>query len=68
MSSAQAAHPLHATASTPSAAAPLGVAATRVDYRTDPSQYRHWKLTFEGPVATLGIDIAEDGGIRDATA
>ncbi|WP_017775605.1 2,3-epoxybenzoyl-CoA dihydrolase [Paraburkholderia kururiensis] len=65
MSSAQAAHPLHATASTPSAADPLGVAATRVDYRTDPSQYRHWKLTFEGPVATLGIDIAEDGGIRD---
>ncbi|MDR8398396.1 2,3-epoxybenzoyl-CoA dihydrolase [Paraburkholderia sp. USG1] len=40
-------------------------AAQRVDYRTDPSQYKHWKLTFNGPVATLGIDIAEDGGIRD---
>lgn len=39
--------------------------AVRVDYRTDPSQYQHWKLTFNGPVATLGIDIAEDGGIRD---
>ncbi|MDE1183835.1 2,3-epoxybenzoyl-CoA dihydrolase [Paraburkholderia sp.] len=36
-----------------------------VDYRTDPSQYKHWKLTFNGPVATLAIDIAEDGGIRD---
>ncbi|MFT4064037.1 2,3-epoxybenzoyl-CoA dihydrolase [Paraburkholderia sp.] len=36
-----------------------------VDYRTDPSQYRHWKLSFNGPVATLGLDIAEDGGIRD---
>lgn len=47
-----------------SAETPLG-AAKRVDYRTDPSQYRHWKLTFNGPVATLGIDIAEDGGIRD---
>src|ERR1700742_4081304 len=35
-----------------------------VDYRTDPSQYKHWKLSFNGPVATLGIDIAEDGGIR----
>ena len=23
-------------------------AATRVEYRTDPSQYRHWKLSFEG--------------------
>src|SRR5579862_1083211 len=36
-----------------------------VDYRTDPSQYKHWKLSFNGAVATLGIDIAEDGGIRD---
>ena len=40
-------------------------AAQRVDYRTDPSQYKHWKLAFNGPIATLGIDIAEDGGIRD---
>ena len=40
-------------------------AARRVDYRTDPSQYKHWKLSFNGPVATLGMDIAEDGGIRD---
>jgi len=39
--------------------------APRVDYRTEPSQYRHWKLSFDGAVATLGIDIAEDGGIRD---
>ncbi|VVE68557.1 benzoyl-CoA-dihydrodiol lyase [Pandoraea pnomenusa] len=36
-----------------------------VDYRTDPSQYKHWKLSFDGPVATLAIDIAEDGGIRE---
>jgi benzoyl-CoA-dihydrodiol lyase len=36
-----------------------------VDYRTEPSQYQHWKLSFNGPVATLGMDIAEDGGIRD---
>jgi benzoyl-CoA-dihydrodiol lyase len=40
-------------------------AAARVDYRTEPSQYKHWKLSFNGPVATLGIDIAEEGGIRD---
>ncbi|WP_205806659.1 2,3-epoxybenzoyl-CoA dihydrolase [Burkholderia sp. Ac-20365] len=44
---------------------PADNAAVRVDYRTDPSQYKHWKLSFNGPVATLGIDIAEDGGIRD---
>jgi len=35
-----------------------------VDYRTEPSRYRHWKLRFAGPVATLALDVAEDGGIR----
>jgi benzoyl-CoA-dihydrodiol lyase len=34
------------------------------DYRTDPSKYKHWRLTFNGPVATLTMDVAEDGGIR----
>ena len=36
----------------------------RVDYQTDPSQYRHWKLSFEGPVATLAADFNEDAGLR----
>ena len=35
-------------------------AAGRVDYRTDPGQYRHWTLTVNGPVARLALDIAED--------
>ena len=35
-----------------------------VDYRTAPSEYRHWKLAFDGAIATLSIDIDEDGGIR----
>jgi len=39
-------------------------APARVDYRTDPTQYRHWKLAVDGPVARLSLDIAEDGGIR----
>ncbi|HKN75644.1 MAG TPA: 2,3-epoxybenzoyl-CoA dihydrolase [Candidatus Acidoferrum sp.] len=34
------------------------------DYRTEPSKYKHWKLGFDGPVATLTMDVAEDGGIR----
>lgn len=38
--------------------------ATAVDYRTHPSQYRHWKLQVAGQLATLALDIAEDGGIR----
>ena len=37
---------------------------TRVDYQTDPSRYRHWKLKFEGPVATLAADFDENGGLR----
>jgi benzoyl-CoA-dihydrodiol lyase len=39
-------------------------ASPRVDYRTEPSQYKHWKLSTEGAVARLTLDIAEDGGIR----
>lgn len=39
-------------------------APARVDYQTHPSRYRHWKLSFEGPVATLAIDIDEAGGLR----
>ncbi|TSH94509.1 benzoyl-CoA-dihydrodiol lyase [Verticiella sediminum] len=37
---------------------------TRIHYQTDPSRYKHWKLSFEGPVATLAMDVAEDGGLR----
>src|SRR6266481_3805866 len=36
-----------------------------VDYRTAPSQYRHWRLSFAGPIATLAMDVAEDGGILE---
>ena len=36
----------------------------RVDYQTHPSQYRHWKLRFEGPVATLAADFDENAGLR----
>ncbi len=38
--------------------------APRVDYQTQPSQYRHWKLHFEGPVATLAADFDENAGLR----
>lgn len=39
-------------------------APSRVDFRTDPSQYKHWKLEFDGEIATLTMDVAEDGGLR----
>jgi benzoyl-CoA-dihydrodiol lyase len=35
-----------------------------VDFQTDPSRYKHWKLSFDGPVATLTMDVNEEGGLR----
>src|ERR1700689_375474 len=34
-----------------------------VSFGTDPASYRHWKLAFDGAVATLSLDVAEDGGL-----
>jgi benzoyl-CoA-dihydrodiol lyase len=36
----------------------------QVDYQTAPNQYRHWKLSFEGAVATLKADFDENAGLR----
>jgi benzoyl-CoA-dihydrodiol lyase len=38
----------------------LGV---RVDFQVDPSRYRHWRLTVDGPVATLAMDVDEQSGL-----
>jgi benzoyl-CoA-dihydrodiol lyase len=38
--------------------------AVPVDFRTEPARYRHWKLSFDGPVATLAMDVREDAGLR----
>ncbi|GAB3649834.1 2,3-epoxybenzoyl-CoA dihydrolase [Ramlibacter alkalitolerans] len=35
-----------------------------VSFATHPSRYRHWKLSVEGDVAHLKLDIDEDGGIK----
>jgi benzoyl-CoA-dihydrodiol lyase len=35
----------------------------RVDFRTAPQRYRHWRLAFDGPVATLVMDVDEAGGL-----
>jgi benzoyl-CoA-dihydrodiol lyase len=35
-----------------------------IQFDTDPSHYRHWKLSFDGPVATLALDVAEEGGLE----
>ncbi len=34
-----------------------------IDFRTDPTRYRHWRLDVAGPVATLAMDVDPDAGI-----
>jgi benzoyl-CoA-dihydrodiol lyase len=34
-----------------------------VSFDTSPERYHHWKLTFDGPVATLSMDVQEDAGL-----
>jgi benzoyl-CoA-dihydrodiol lyase len=36
----------------------------QVDFRTEPARYKHWRLSVEGRVATLAMDVREDGGLR----
>src|SRR5437667_4788917 len=35
----------------------------RVEFRVSPDRYRHWKLSTDGPVATLTMDVDEHGGL-----
>jgi benzoyl-CoA-dihydrodiol lyase len=35
-----------------------------IDFRTDPSRYRHWRMDVSGQIATLTLDVAETGGLR----
>ena len=41
----------------------LAGGASRIDFQTDPSRYRHWKLDVAGDVATLTMDVDENGGL-----
>jgi len=36
-----------------------------IDFQTDPSRYRHWKLDTDGQTATLTLDVDENGGLLD---
>jgi benzoyl-CoA-dihydrodiol lyase len=37
--------------------------APPIDFETNPDRYRHWKLSFGGPIATLTMDVREDAGL-----
>src|SRR6516225_4123316 len=41
----------------------LAGGASFIDFQTDPSRYRHWKLDVDGDVATLTMDVDENGGL-----
>jgi benzoyl-CoA-dihydrodiol lyase len=34
-----------------------------IAFETSPDRYRHWRLAVDGPVATLSMDVREDGGL-----
>src|SRR6185503_4995111 len=36
-----------------------------ITFDTNPEAYRHWKLTVDGPIATLSMDVREDAGLSD---
>jgi benzoyl-CoA-dihydrodiol lyase len=40
------------------------VSDEKVLFETHPNRYRHWKLVVDGKVATLALDVREDGGLR----
>ena len=35
----------------------------QIDFQTDPSRYRHWKLRYDGPIAHLILDVDPAGGL-----
>ena len=35
-----------------------------ITFDTDPSRYRHWRLACDGQIATLTLDVAEEGGLN----
>ena len=39
-----------------------------IEFRTNPERYKHWKLTFDGAVATIAMDVKEDGGLKPGYA
>ena len=40
----------------------------RIDFQTDPSRYRHWRVAYDGDTATLYMDVDEKGGLFEGYA
>jgi benzoyl-CoA-dihydrodiol lyase len=39
------------------------VATPTVSFATSPDRYKHWRLSFDGPIATVSMDVQEDAGL-----
>src|SRR5712692_8901257 len=37
----------------------------QINYETNPERYKHWTLACDGPVATLTMNVNEDGGLKE---
>ena len=47
----------------PATETPPSPGLPRVDFRVDPERYRHWRVTCDGAVATITMDVDEQGGL-----
>ena len=54
---------LAAQQDTPGDAAAAASAPGRVEFRVSPDHHRHWRVSYDGPVATLLMDVDEQGGL-----
>src|SRR5688572_21832955 len=52
------------SSSTTEPAAEPAINAPRVEFQVHPSRYRHWRVDYDGPVATLLMDVDEQGGLQ----
>ncbi len=43
----------------------LRAGVARIDFQTDPSRWRHWRLELDGPVASLVMDVDAQGSLFD---
>ena len=55
--------PLTSLAAQPTGDATSAPALPRVEFRTEPDRYRHWRLATDGEIATLTMDVDEHGGL-----
>ncbi|CAG9164218.1 2,3-epoxybenzoyl-CoA dihydrolase [Cupriavidus pampae] len=52
----------------PQVSAPSSAHDDLVTFDRHPDHYRHWRLAYDGPIATLTMDVDENGGLRPGYA